>query len=313
MKFKPILGSDLSGHVGGVVASHNTYGPYFRQRVRPVNKKTPAQSAQRAAIAFVSQTWRALSTTVQASWTSAVLVHTSRKGDRVTLTGQAAYMQLNTLRRRIGLALLPSPPTDPTAVPLTPPAVVFTAAAAVTIDFAADAWNDADGGVIVSGALLTSSGKTFASPINGVVTLVNPGTSPVAVTLPFAVPIGARLRLVFHATSPDGRQSTYVSVDATNTSFAPPILLPAIVSVENVGGSDFRINFNAPITATAVAIPELVIDGDTGGTVTTALAGTLYILATYAMAAGAGLAWTLASQPAAITTPLSLPESGTTV
>lgn len=306
MKFKPILGSDLSGHVGGVVASHNTYGPYFRQRVRPVNKKTPAMQAQRSAIAAVSQLWRQLPTTVQASWTAATIVHKSRKGDSVALTGHAAFMQLNTLRQRIGVPLLTTAPTDPTPSILTPPAVAFTSASAVTVTFAADTWNAADGGVIVSCALLTSTGVTFKGPQLACATLVNPGTSAVAVTLPFAVPVGGRLRLTFHATGPDGRLSTYVTTDTTNTAFAPPILTPLlVVSVASQLGNQAVWTFNGPVTS-AIAGQLLVLGvGGTGYF----LGGPDTVVVTYATGPVTGDAWSISST-SATTPPCASPQSG---
>lgn len=222
MKFNPTIGTDLSGKLGGIVASHNTYGSYFKKLVKPVNKKTAAQQSQRQAVAFVSQSYRQLNPTVQSSFVSTQQVHTSRKGAKVVMTGQAAFMQLNTMRQRLGLPIITSPVTNPDPVTMTPPAVTFTSATQVSITFSADAWNASDGGVIVSGAILTSSGISYKAPVNAVALLPNPGADAVAVTLPFAVPIGGRVRLSFHATAPDGRQTTYVTVDATNPSFPPP-------------------------------------------------------------------------------------------
>jgi hypothetical protein len=264
MKFKPILGSDLSGHIGGVVASHNTYGPYFRQRVRPVNRKTPAQQAQRAAIAAVSQQWRALTDTVRASWISASVTKTSRKGDRVVLTGAAAYQFVNTIRQRIGVPIVTVPPTSVGPADLTTPSLSLTDAVTASVTFANDAWNATQGGVIVSGALLTSSGKSFASPSNAVTSLVNPGGSPVSVPLPFAVPIGARARLSFHATNPDGRVSTYQSLDVLNSSFVPPTPSVQVISVTNNSSASQAIwSFTGRLSSVDAA--NLFIQG-VGGT-----------------------------------------------
>jgi hypothetical protein len=254
MKFKPILATDLSGHIGGLVASHNTYGPYFRQRVRPVNRKTLAQQDQRSAVAATSQAWRALDPSVQATWTAASVVKTSKKGDRITLSGQAAYVFVNTLRTRAGLSEITVPPSSGpgslVVVPsLTPPTVAFASATTITVTFAADGWNAADGGIIISGGLLTSNGQSFKSAALAVDILTNPGTGVVTVTLPFAVPINARIRLQFHATAPDGSQSQYVTVDAQNPSFPPPPAAAIVLSVTRDDPTHAIFEFDQPIIA----------------------------------------------------------------
>jgi hypothetical protein len=308
MKFKPILGSDLSGHIGGVVASHNTYGPYFRQRVRPVNKRTPAMQAQRAAIAQVSQIWRSLDPSVQSAWTAATVTKTSRKGDRVALTGSAAWMYVNVLRQRIGLPLIYSPPSDPTPSPFTAETFAMSGYNTFAISFAADPWNSTGGGIIMSAALLTSNGKSFASPSNAVKTLLGPQTNPVSVTLPFAVPIGARVRVQFHATGPDGRQSTYVSADAENPSYPPPV--PAgvgVISVTAVSSTQAVWHLDQPIIGAANPAYLLINGNPAAGPVAT-LPGN-DVLATYTGPITVGQAWTV-SDAAATTPPARMPQSG---
>jgi len=264
VKYKPGLIGDLSGKLGAIVASHNTYGTYLRSRVRPVNKKTLAQQDQRQAISAVSQMWRQLSAPVGSSWTSAVITSTSKKGDRVALSGQAAFMKCNVLRYRAGVSIINSPPVDPTPIVLTPPTIAFTSANAVDLTFAADAWNATDGCIIVSGGLITSSGVSFKQPINAITILVDPGTGAVSVTLPFAVPVGGRVRFVLHASGPDGRQSTRVSVDATNPSFTPtPPAAPSVTRVHLVDPSGGRTvwTFSAPTIPGSHGISAFQISG----------------------------------------------------
>ena len=307
MKFKPILGSDLSGHIGGVVASHNTYGPYFRQRVRPVNKKTPAMQAQRAAIAAVSQIWRSLDPSVQAAWVAATVTKTSRKGDRVALKGSAAWMHVNVLRQRIGLPLIYSPPADPTPSPFTPETFAMSGYNTFAISFAADPWNGSGGGLIMSAALLTSNGKSFASPSNAVASLLGPQTNPVSVTLPFAVPIGARVRVQFHASGPDGRQSTYVSADAENPSYPPPV--PAgvgVISVTAVSGTQAVWHVDRPISLANSA--DLLINGNAATGPAVLLPGN-DIVVTYTGPISVGQPWTV-TDAGATTPPARIPQSG---
>ena len=47
MLFVPTIGTKLSGSLGGIVASHNRFGSYFRQRTVPVNPDTADQQMVR--------------------------------------------------------------------------------------------------------------------------------------------------------------------------------------------------------------------------------------------------------------------------
>lgn len=311
MKFKPLLGSDLSGHLGGIVAAHNTYGPYFRSRGRPVNPRSPAQQLQRAAVAFVAQSWRGLAGSDQTAWAAATITKTSRKGDRTILSGQAAFMYVNTIRQRIGLSIFSSPPSGAPGAALTPPTLTFTSATTIDAVFSADTWNGPNGGVIISAALLVSEGITFRRPNRACTSLINPGTGTVSITLPFAVPISARARLTCHATGPDGRQSTYVDVEAVNPSFAPPPpALLRVLEVTLVGTKKFLWRFDGPVTVTPGPDLNLVIDGDASGVA--AVDGTTGALVTYTTVATTPKTWTIPATPATISQPVLVPETGTT-
>jgi hypothetical protein len=306
VKFKPLLGSDLSGHLGGIVASHNTYGPYLRQRVRPVNAKSTAQQAQRAAVALIAKLWSQLDPTVRSAWIAASVVKTSRKGDKVTLTGQAAWMYVNILRQRAGLALVTAPPSGSSTITLTAPVVTLTSATAANIQFAGDSWNAPQGAVAISGGLLTSSGKSYLVPPRAVEIHANPGTVPYSVMLPFAVPINARVRLQFHATDPDGYQTTYKTVDALNPSFQPPILPPANVlrvTAEATGSNAALWEFDRPVAPATIA--HLVIG--THGLISAANISANIIQAIYGNQPTPGDAWTISADA---TTPAAAPATG---
>ena len=313
MKFKPILGSDLSGHIGGVVASHNTYGPYFRQRVRPVNKKTPAQQAQRGAVAGVAQSWRALTPGLQAAWQAANIVKISKKGDRVTLTGNAAFQYVNTIRYRAGLTIIETPPASSAVPALTTPSMTFTASSTINLGVnVADEWNASGGWLIASAKLLLSAGQTYGSPNLATTIEVGPiGSSPLPITLPFDVPIGGRARLELHAGSPDGRLSQYVTVEATNPSFAPAPGAPANV-LEVVVTSATRAVwvFDRPLVQTSGAGTGLQINGVDAET--TVPAGPTAVETTYA-SIGVGQAYGITAQPGGISTPLVIGQTGTTM
>jgi hypothetical protein len=315
MKYKPLLGTDLSGHVGGLVASHNTYGPYFRQRVRPVNRKTGAQRSQRAAVAATSQQWRGLDPTVRAAWTAASIVKVSRKGDRVTLTGQAAYQFVNTIRTRAGLAAINAPPSSTTVPSLSYPTATFTSATQISLDVVlSDEWSATGGWMILSGSLSTSPGVAFKPANLAIAIELGPAAStPIAIPLPFAVPIGGTLRLTAHAGSPDGRQSQYVDTLATNPSFpAPPPALLRVLEVTHIGTKTYMWRFDGPITVIGSTDSHLILDGDTTAA-SIAQLGPTSLQATYSSADGTTVPWTIDSQPnVGILQSVVVPQSGTT-
>lgn len=73
MKFgQPLLTSELSGAMGGAVASSARGGRnYFRVRARPANPRSPAQSTMRTILASLAAAWRNTLTGPQrAGWES---------------------------------------------------------------------------------------------------------------------------------------------------------------------------------------------------------------------------------------------------
>jgi hypothetical protein len=220
MRFNPILGSDLSGHVGGLVASHNTYGVYFKRRAHPANPKSPGQIAQRTSLQIVSQTWRAQSAAQRLAWATAAVVKTSRKGFVVTLSGQAAWMHVNLLRQRIGLPLITVPLTTDDAATFTLPAVTLTAPTALSVTYiasvAGELWNDTGGGVIVSATGPLSPGVSYAQAFRTVGVTPGATATPEVYALPFSVVAGQRVRLRFHVTDPQGRMSVPADLDVVS-------------------------------------------------------------------------------------------------
>lgn len=69
MKFKPVLGSELSGSMGGITASHNAGGAYFRNRVIPTNPGTSFQTAIRSFVGQLTSLWlNTLTSAERAAW-----------------------------------------------------------------------------------------------------------------------------------------------------------------------------------------------------------------------------------------------------
>lgn len=134
MKYLPsALGvGQLSGSAGAVTASHNRYGAYLRAHVIPVNPATTAQTAWRALMANISQTWRSLTAAQRADWNAyggALPPRIDALGSPYTLNGQTSFMSANTAIKLY----------DPLAALITTPALITLPAnlTSVTITTAA--------------------------------------------------------------------------------------------------------------------------------------------------------------------------------
>lgn len=98
MLFKPLLGNQLSGSVGGITASHNRGGAYFRSRSVPTQPNTTRQMTMRAALASLVNAWNsALSDTQRTAWNTyaASVSVINRIGESIFLTGQQMYIRCN--------------------------------------------------------------------------------------------------------------------------------------------------------------------------------------------------------------------------
>jgi hypothetical protein len=144
------------------------------------------------------------------------LVKVSKKGQRVILSGQSAFMFVNTLRFRLHLPTIFDPPVDPEPCPFTLPDASLDSTGKLTLDFeATDPWNAHGGGVLVSGSCPLSPGRKwwqFFSPVGKV---TGPTTGSKIFHYPFTVAENDVVRLRFHATGPNGRQSVLREFDLT--------------------------------------------------------------------------------------------------
>jgi hypothetical protein len=141
MKFKPGLAvADLSGSLGGLTASHNKGGRYFRVRSIPTNPNTAKQTNIRTILAELSAGWASTGPTAQAGWKAWAMQNpiTNTLGDKVTLSGHQAYIQLNHRIRQAGDSVINDPPIGvaPSAL-LTLSAVGSEATSVITLTWTA--------------------------------------------------------------------------------------------------------------------------------------------------------------------------------
>jgi len=114
MLFKPLLGTDLSGKVGGIVASHNAGGAYFKAATIPTNPNTIFQQVVRSAISALTVTWEGGLTQQQRdAWDvyAANVKVTNRIGEQVNISGLAMFVRSNVVKYQTLIALQNDAPT----------------------------------------------------------------------------------------------------------------------------------------------------------------------------------------------------------
>ena len=218
MKFRPLLGTNASGSIGGITYSHNRGGAYTRSRATPVNPNTVQQQAVRGYFANLQALWDSVLTTAQrTAWDTYALNTpvTDAIGSSVNAGGKGMFTRGNVPRLQAGLATVSAGPTTAGLPNLTAPTI--TSATASTgvciITFTnTDPW-----AIAVGGALLVYISRPQGAAINGfkgpyryagkVAGAVTPPTSPQNITAPFPFAAGQRLFFRFVAVTPDGRLS----------------------------------------------------------------------------------------------------------
>jgi hypothetical protein len=219
MKGLPLLMTSMSGKVGGIVASHNKGGGYFRQRSVPVNPQSSAQQLVRGFLSSLAPRWsNTLTDTQRAEWDNyaANVLVTDRIGQEIQLSGVNWYVAGNALRLRAGYSPVDDGPATLALAELTEPSVSNISAGSATMDIAfddTDTWaNEDEGTLLVFMSRPTSPGRSapvggfqYAGQIDGDGT--TPPTSPVSIPTPFPLSAGQRVFVRMIAVSADGRKS----------------------------------------------------------------------------------------------------------
>ena len=114
MKIIPAMTGPMSGKLGGMVASRNRGGQYFRRKAVPVNPDSPLQVARRSAFASLIALWNnELTPAERDGWTvwAANTPRIDSLGQTHVLTGQNAFVGCNSLRIIASQTVLRSAPT----------------------------------------------------------------------------------------------------------------------------------------------------------------------------------------------------------
>lgn len=222
MLFKSALVSTASGSIGGMTASRNRGGQYFRSRAIPVNPNTTAQIAARNALTASSIIWGTLTDAQRTAWNlyASNVPTTNKLGDSIFLSGQQWFVAMNTLRQRAGQSLVTAAPTTFQMADLTLPTLVSPSAASGNLEVnftTTDDWaNEIGGGLFVQMGRPQCCGVSFfkgpwqkAGTIDGNTT---PPTSPDTLTAPFPMAVGNKIWIRCTAFLADGRISPPIIV-----------------------------------------------------------------------------------------------------
>ena len=213
MKFKPLIGAEMSGKMGGIVASHNTYGSFFRRLVTPVNPKTAGQEAQRSAFRAVSTAWQAVITANKELWAAFAAANPvlTKKGDTVALTPSAMFIKLNLLRERLGLARVVVPPSGTPFVTAVAPTLFWDPLQPQKIwlqDNGADqSWGRVGGGAMLQICGPIGAGRTYAQTFKLAGTKLGDDTTPLYLsgTIPWTANATDKVRARLSLTDQDGK------------------------------------------------------------------------------------------------------------
>lgn len=218
MKYNSALLTEASGSMGGIVASHNAGGSYFRKRVTPTNPNTSFQQGVRNNLSILQTRFLSTVTAAQrAAWATyaATTPVTDSLGASRHLSAQQWYVACNSLRLQSALTVVDAGPVTSGLPTMTSPVPTIVAAGStMSLAFTnTDAWaNEVGGAMLVFASRARNATINFfkgpyryAGKIAGAAT---PPTSPATITLPFT--IGAATSKMFFKVvivRTDGRKS----------------------------------------------------------------------------------------------------------
>lgn len=169
MKYIGLLTSSASGKLGGVVASHNRNGQYFRKHSTPTQPRTASQKTQRNLLASLSSQFKSLTSEQISGWNAlgATVTLKSKLGTTYHPTGQQLFVSCNRHLNEIGvtdtLTTAPSVPSFSTISAFTiTQGGTSDAPANVTAITVTDpsSW-DSNMGVVIKGSSVQSLGRSF--------------------------------------------------------------------------------------------------------------------------------------------------------
>ena len=219
MLFKSALITSASGSIGGMTASHNKGGQYFRARTIPTDPATAAQVQIRNAQAQIAARWNDILTQLQRdAWNvyAANVTLPNPLGDQRNVSGIAMYSRSNVIRLQVDLAVVDDAPTIFSLPPFSDPSIAAFDALNEQVDIAfdnTDAWaNEVGGAMLVYISRPQNPGiEFFKGPYRfagSIIGAVAPPVSPETITSAFPFVDGNKLFLQTRVVTADGRLSS---------------------------------------------------------------------------------------------------------
>lgn len=223
MLYKGTILAGASGSFGGLTASHNRAGTYFRARSTPVNPNTVYQQEVRSIMGAMSAYWGETLTQLQRDMWD-LYAHNvpmiNRVGDPINVGGIGMFQRTNVVALQTGAgggAVIADAPDVFNLGSWTPPeiAAITAATQAISLTFDnTDAWaNEDDSDMVVfvsrpmSPAINYFKGPyRFAGLIEG--DAITPPSSPANITSPWAMAVGQKVFIRAAVLRADGRYSS---------------------------------------------------------------------------------------------------------
>lgn len=229
MKFKGTIAAAMSGKLGGIVASHNAGGTYFRALAIPTDPGSLQQEVIRAATSELANRWvNDLTAAQRDEWTAyaAAVPITDALGDPINIPPLAMYSRCNVPRIQTGLPRVDDAPAILDLGTFTPPTIDSIDATAETTDVGFEATDDWVGEDDSAMLIYTSRGLNptinfFKGPYRYAASILGDGTtpptSPATIANAFAVVAGQQVRYQIRVSRADGRLSSPFRAAGTAT------------------------------------------------------------------------------------------------
>lgn len=228
MLFVPTIGAKLSGKIGGIVASHNRGGAYFRLAVVPTNPNTLFQQAVRTAVAALTAAWQdTLTQPERDAWQVYAdnVEVVNRIGEKVNISGIAHFIRSNVARLQNGLVSILAAPTRFNLGQFAKGNANAASQAAQSIDIVFGATIPVDPWISEAGSFMlayvsppqNSGIKFYKGPYRLAGSLQGdpiPPVSPFVVTAPFSITDGTRVFVRTVVVYADGRATTPILTNA---------------------------------------------------------------------------------------------------
>lgn len=192
IKYSGFAVVDMSGKVGGSVASRNRGGAYMRTWVKPVNPRSIRQIQARTTLTGLSQAFRSLTLTQIASWNASTVnfPKVNRIAGRIKLSGLSLFVSLNTNLQNIGLPPLSVPPIPQDIIGFT--SLTLTSVLGVLNAVFTPTPTDATTSTLVYATIGLSPGVNFVKSEYRLIGVIPPATaSPHNITAMYTAKFGA--------------------------------------------------------------------------------------------------------------------------